>query len=547
LATGMMRLDRAFLTAKEGATAQTEAFKALGISTIEPLTQTQLLQRTLNAFGGMDAGPAKVALAMQLFGRNIQALGPLLNMTKEQLEENAAQVTAYGAVSDDASAKGLALAESFNTQHVAAMGMGNVLTSTFAPAFKGVVDDINAFTQSVIASYNSGGAWKDFFVAFGDVANTVGAILSALGTIVMDVFGVMGTLIGSVLDVVNVLLETFGLKSAEAGEKTATIHPILTVVNVALLDFAAAVESVIATVGSYLKTAAEAFRGFARIAYDALHGDWGAIQGDWKSGIAAIVASSTEAAGKVGKAWQDAQDKIAHLNSEADKAKLPKEGTGTTAQDPGKPKTGESQTGKWTEDLHQQELDAAAKSGDYMKDQTALELAFWQQKLALTTTGSKAWYAVQDKIFALMKTSQTAAYNSLVAGDKEKIASDTSNHTQWLADWNKYLSDVAAAYGKDSAEYKNALGEKDKAEKEFDQRVAEARIRAIEKQSAAAIKGANDDLSVTKGSINEQIEAVKKPPPRKPPPTANIKSQSRRRRKSPPSSRKTSRANSSSP
>lgn len=202
---------------------------------------------------------------------------------------------------------------------------------------------------------------------------------------------------------------------------------------------------------------------------------------------------------------RDAIDKLQQQMKALDGWKPPE------AQTIGTPKAGkgESQSGKWTEELHDKELKAAADTGDFMKDQTAMELAFWQQKLALTTEGSRSWFEVQDKIFGLMKASQTQAYNSLIAGDKEKIAEDANNHAMWAADWTKYLGDIAQAYGKDSSEYKTALAEKAKAEAEFDKKIVEARIKAIGEQTKAAAKGVQDELAATKAEAQEKIAAVK--------------------------------------
>lgn len=160
LSTGMMRLDRAMMMAREGSTQAADAFKAIGINIKEPMTQTQLLSETLEHLGEMEAGPAKVAVAMALFGRNIQAIGPLLNMTHEQMEELNETISASGAVNDKAEQKGLALAEAFNTQKIAMMGLGNVMTDAMAPVLAQIVNEITRLIQGFVKSYQEGGIAK---------------------------------------------------------------------------------------------------------------------------------------------------------------------------------------------------------------------------------------------------------------------------------------------------------------------------------------------------------------------------------------------------
>jgi hypothetical protein len=72
MGTAMQRLDKAFATAKQGGVQQANAFKLVGISLTGAYTQTELLNAALEGLGRMDAGPAKIAAAMAMFGRNIQ-------------------------------------------------------------------------------------------------------------------------------------------------------------------------------------------------------------------------------------------------------------------------------------------------------------------------------------------------------------------------------------------------------------------------------------------------------------------------------------------
>ena len=205
MTTAMMRLDKAFQTAKEGGTQQAAAFKEVGISLQGSYTQTQLMNAALSGLAAMASGPAKVAAAMAMFGRNIQAIGPLLGLTKEQLSDAAGEMEKYGIASDTAAKdmteaqkalaaandlstqKGLALADSFDQNKVAMQGLNSVLTDALAPTFKVIVDDVNNLVAAFTASYNKGGAAK---VVMDDIVLS----LRILGSLCVDVTNVVKTL-----------------------------------------------------------------------------------------------------------------------------------------------------------------------------------------------------------------------------------------------------------------------------------------------------------------------------------------------------------------
>jgi hypothetical protein len=251
LTTAMMRLDKAFATAKQGGLQQSAAFKQMGIDLQGSYTQTELLNAALQGLGAMAWGPAKVAAAMAVFGRNIQAIGPLLGMTKDQLAENMALVDQYGAVNETAAAKGIALAEALNQNKVAGMGFKLALTDALAPALTEIVQGLNGLIKEFTASYNAGGTAKTVMEAldwtFKGLADTVGLF----GTIIDYVFK---TVDGAIWLFQGACVYAFGV------------------------------------VWSALKELWDGFVTFAEVARDALTLNWGQIDSDMKAGAAKAAA-----------------------------------------------------------------------------------------------------------------------------------------------------------------------------------------------------------------------------------------------------------------
>ena len=223
LSGAMQRLDKAFAAAKAGGVAQAAALKQAGVDIQGSYTGTQLLTAALDGLGKMEAGPAKVAAAMAIFGRNIRALGPLLSMTSAQVEEANKTIDAYGAVSDAAAAKGLALAESQNEGKVAMMGLNNVLTDALAPILKDITDGLNHMVGAFTASYTSGGLAKIMMdwvaisiknvttvgIALGYAFTQLGAVVKFVVTEIADWIGGLARIVGGLLPHVTFIGDAF--------------------------------------------------------------------------------------------------------------------------------------------------------------------------------------------------------------------------------------------------------------------------------------------------------------------------------------------------
>lgn len=141
-----------------------------------------------------------------------------------------------------------------------------------------------------------------------------------------------------------------------------------------------------------------------------------------------------------------------------------------------KPPKGPDVVSVWTQQLHAQEI----ASGEFFKDQTQAELTFWQSKVAHTTAGSKDWLAVQEKIFTAQKALARQGYQDHLATLNEQLEADHASWSKEQADWNAKLEFIKAHYGAESAEYKNAHREFERAERDHEQRMTQIRHDAAQ-------------------------------------------------------------------
>lgn len=489
LETAVLRSSRALTTAREGSKQASEAFKVLGIdihSAVDPIT---LLNEEIAGLAAIPDQTTKIGIAFQIFGRNLLPLAPLLGLTKAQMAELNTEFETYGIKNDDAEAKGLALADSLNVNKVAMMGLGNTLTQALAPVLTQVVEMMNRLIAGFIASYNSGGVAKGMLDA---IVISLKVLLSGLiiaGTGWVEFFAVAKAAIDSfgaiwqlVVDEVQGQIKVLGDRFVTLGK---VIHDSLT-------------NNVIQAAND-MRAGWTQIQSDAAATADAVQKDFAAISKAALPGMNEAMGAQKSGMGMLGEMWgPDA------------KANLPKGSGGGAVPDLGGGKKGgkESQIGTWTEQLQQQELAAAASSQNYMKDELQAEIDFWNTKLSTTTEKSKLWYDVQAKLFPLLKQQQSDAYNSLISGDKEQISADRDNIAQWRADWDKYLGDVAKAYGKDSAQFKAALKEKEDAERAYIEQMRTLEAKRIQDAEKADQGQAKVAVEIAKISYSEQAALV---------------------------------------
>lgn len=382
MTTGMTRLDRAFANAKNGSAQLTGAFAKIGISTKDSLSQTDLFNRALAGLGQMADGPAKVAIAMQLFGRNIKEIAPLLHITKVQLEEYNATAEAYGAVNDVATQKGLQLAEAFNVNKVAGMGLMNVLTQAFAPALTQAVDGMNALSKAFVQSYNEGGIVRGIMDAIGVALKLVETAVVLVWTQFKVWWDVADGVVKAIRDVLAVLWTAI----------SGPLHDAVTGIAPAFSGILAPVQSAIQTVIRWIGDAAGAVWKFLE-SIPGIGGAFKAVETTTAAALARIVADVQSSAKSIQDIW-----------SGKPLPALPRQGTGTTGDLPTKkPKAGPDEVSEWREQLQQKLEDEKSFFGD----SKAEELAFWQDKLSLTKEKSKEWLAVRHEIYALEKSLAT--------------------------------------------------------------------------------------------------------------------------------------------
>lgn len=190
LSAALGRLNKAAVNAGEGAKEQAAAFKSLGVAVtgangqIKPAEQ--LLTEVAEAFSQFEDGPAKSALAMDIFGKSGARLIPFLNNGAKGLAALRAEASAFGLTVTEEAAKA---AEEFNDNLTrlqrASQGVVIQMTQELLPALTAISEASVEFSKdSDAAARVTAGlavAFKSAVAAGAAVAIVIGKAGQKLG------------------------------------------------------------------------------------------------------------------------------------------------------------------------------------------------------------------------------------------------------------------------------------------------------------------------------------------------------------------------------
>lgn len=197
-------MDRNLANAAAGSGKAGAAFKMMGISINDGLSNMEKLEKVADKFKEMADGPQKTAIAMQLFGRAGAQMIPILNLGSAGIHKISEETKKYGIENQDAVAKGFRLAEAMNENKVAMMGLSQVMTQAFAPTLTGLANGMNDLIASMIQSYESGGVMRTVFEGLVDVMKVVETVFTVVhdlvAAVINDAFVPLWTIVKQIAD-----------------------------------------------------------------------------------------------------------------------------------------------------------------------------------------------------------------------------------------------------------------------------------------------------------------------------------------------------------
>ena len=496
MTNAMQILDRNQVKAEQSGSAVSNAFKAVGVSMNDGLTQMQKFAAIADKFKNMDDGPKKVALAMELFGRSGAQLIPVLDRGGDALREMGEEAKKYGAaytdMAESSQAKGVALAESINETGVAWQGVTNMLGDAFGPALKEITDGINLMIRAMIDSYTSGGAVAVIFQTIvdvvevvGDVLNTLGAVFRVLWDVVYDVVSQIGAI---VLDVFNV----------KVGGGTMSAQQHFNQLRDAIVVFKDAVVIALQAIGLAVETFVGVLRAMADVARDVFTMNWGSIQADWQNGINRVADIAAAGMKRIKDAAAEAKAAVdAFGKGEAPggaSEPKPEEKPTHHGFDPDLGKTPKEKKEKKPKDDLVQQLDAELKAREVAwamqqdAQGTAQEYSlqsiadYWKQALSRADLSEKDRLAISEKYLAAHGKLTEEEFKAVLDGYKGQIEAAKGNSAEVLRLTQAEADAIGHHYGLQSNQYKEAMNQVVAA-----RRSAEEQIRKLAEETQAEL------------------------------------------------------------
>ncbi|WP_250481798.1 phage tail tape measure C-terminal domain-containing protein [Caballeronia sp. NCTM5] len=192
LTTSFKELNKSLLESKDPASDASAAFKALGLdaAALRQMDSSQAFNAIATAFTEFKDGAEKAAVATALFGKQGQALIPLLNQGADGIKAATDEAERMGLIVSESTAKAMGdLNDDLTRMSKQSEGAAAVLATALQPAFKEVI----AVMQD---AQKDGTTFNTVLNGIAIAAKAViGTIIGVAGTIVA-----MGNTIGAVSD-----------------------------------------------------------------------------------------------------------------------------------------------------------------------------------------------------------------------------------------------------------------------------------------------------------------------------------------------------------
>ena len=205
LGVSMKTLNSAILGGSDSAV---EAFEQLGLQwdSLAGMSQEGAFETVVDAFQRMPQGARKSALAIQLFGKNGQALMPLLNTSSEAMDDLRKNTERLGFVmSDSMIDAGVKFGDTLDDLKRVAGGLGNLLGYSLLEPLTGIFEAVinfatqenvqDAFHQFALHLYNLGNIVLDgvqgFFNWINENGETLSGYISNIAEFLGDIWDVV--------------------------------------------------------------------------------------------------------------------------------------------------------------------------------------------------------------------------------------------------------------------------------------------------------------------------------------------------------------------
>jgi hypothetical protein len=189
LTAGFRGLNKALLDARDPASNAATAIRAIGldVKSLQAMDPARAFEEIAGAFSTFSDGAEKAAVAQQLFGKQGQALIPLLNGGKEGLQAAREEAERLGLIISSQTAQAMSdLNDNFTRLENVSQGAFAVIASQLTPA-------LDTLVQTIFAATQEGNAWNATLVFIG---TTVSDLILDINQLAQEIAAAWRELLG---------------------------------------------------------------------------------------------------------------------------------------------------------------------------------------------------------------------------------------------------------------------------------------------------------------------------------------------------------------
>ena len=217
MTVGFRNMTTQIANATTGNEEALASFEALGLSLedLQSMSTEEIFTAAINSLQDMEEGTERAALASDVFGARVsQNLGPLLNMSSEEMQAAIDTANEYGMVmSEDAVKASAGFQDSLTTLEGTVTGLKNSLLAEFLPSlttvaqglssiFAGDDSGLGAINEGVASFTENLSSVLPRFISIGAsiVSSLATAIIQNAPTLLSSVLSALGTIVNAIID-----------------------------------------------------------------------------------------------------------------------------------------------------------------------------------------------------------------------------------------------------------------------------------------------------------------------------------------------------------
>lgn len=254
--------------------------------------------------------------------------------------------------------------------------------------------------------------------------------------------------------------------------------------------------------------------GIADIIASALSGDFAGAKAKWAAMTDSIATSWEEAGQRIDEQSRKSRDAMRQILGEGGTDQVYKDGDGRTGGKTYKDKDADDKAAKERLEMFKRTLALMKQEqGDFGEFSKEKEAEYWRDKLTKFKQGSKEWMEVNTLYLAARRAAAQEAIEIQRFELQEQIAAAGNDAREKLRLANEWLSRMRTIYGADSKQYRDALREKNAADRELaaqQRQIADMRAQASLAERQTVVEMAREEgrflVEIGRRTQQEQVQ-----------------------------------------